>query len=347
MNINLSKITMIAATTGLLFSVATSVQAAEKRYTLGSLATGTTPFLVNTAFAKAVNKHVPGHKIQVSAVGVGMKHQLLVTRGKMDFAMGGPIGYHLMYKQIGPFRKLPKGAGPKLVKKMKALFSYEIGVYHPVVYANSGIKSFMDIKGKKVFLGPPSGAATRNMILIVRAMTGYEAGKDFEQVRMGWGPAQQAFQDRKFDVWATTTTAPSPAVQQLTLTNKIRILSLDKNRFNHPAWKKYINQPGRTMGTINPKVYGSNLINKEPITVTGAWVGMVVRADMSTDLVYKMMKAFWDNIDEAHALSSQLKKTLTLKNAVTANAGELHPGAIKYYKEKGIKIPTLLNYDKK
>ena len=158
---------------------------------------------------------------------------------------------------------------------------------------------------------------------------------------MGWAPAQQAFQDRKFDVWITVTTAPSPAVSQLTLTNKMRLLSLDKSRFNHPVWKRYAKQPGRIIEPVDVSVYGKNMLNTEPVIMSGTMVGLAVRSDMDTELVYNMMKAFWDHIDEAHAFSKPMKKTLTYKNAVAGLAGVVHPGALKFFKEKGVKIPKI------
>ena len=316
--------------------------AADKRYTLGSLGPGTTPFLVNTAFAKAVNKYVPGHNIQVSAVGAATKHCVLLSKRRMDFAMGAQTMYRLMAFGLGPFKKVKDGLG--MTKKISSMFSYPIGVYHGVVYEKSGIKSYKDIKGKKVFIGPPAGVATRNMRLIINAMTGYLPGRDYTQVKMGWGPAAQAFQDRKYDVWIVPSAAPSPAITQLTLTNKIRLLNLDESKFNHPSWKKYASQPARFLKKLSPDIYGENLVNKKPILTTGAYVGMTVRSDMDPELVYQMMKAFWDNIGEAHAMSVQLKETLTLKNATVALAGDPHPGAVKYWKERGVEIVKPLKY---
>jgi len=317
---------------------------AESTYTLGSLAEGTTPFLVNTAWATAVNKYVPEHRVKVSAVGAATKHSVLVSQGKMDFTMWAPTSYNLMFRQIGPFKKIKDG--PDRVKKVSSIFSYKIGLYHPVVYEDSGIKEFKDIKGKKVFLGPPAGVATRNMTLIVDAMTGYKPGKDFDQIKMGWGAAQQAFQDRKFDVWITVTSVPSPAVQQLTLSNKIRLLALDESKFNHPSWKRYIGQPGRTMDTIDPRAYGDNMLNSKPVLSTGAWVGLAVRSDMSEDLVYQMTKAFWEHLGEWHGMSAQLKDTLTLENAVAALSDPVHPGALRYYKGKGVSLKKVFKLTK-
>ncbi|MBT4938563.1 MAG: TAXI family TRAP transporter solute-binding subunit [Rhodospirillaceae bacterium] len=333
-----SKFAIIAAAATVFVAGTVSVQAKDSRYSLGSLAEGTTPFLVNTAWANAVNKYVPGHKVQVSAVGAATRHALLVSKGKMDFTMYGPGLYFLMYQQIGPYRKHKEG--PQTVKKISTLFSYPMGFYHPVVYESSGIKNFRDIKGKKVFLGPPAGVATRNARLIVEAMTGYLPGRDYQQVKLGWGPAQTAFQDKKFDVWITNTMAPSPAVSQLVLTNKIRLLPLDSKNFSHKSWKRYVGSPGTVRTKIDPKVYGKNLMNKEPILATGSFVGLAVRSDMDADLVYKMMKAFWDHIDEAHAMSKSMSKTLTLKLAVAGMSDPVHPGALRYYKEKGINIET-------
>ncbi len=342
MSIRLSKFVIAALVAAFTFAATTTVEAADKRYTLGSLGAGTTPFIVNTAWAKAVNKYVPGHKIQVSAVGAATKHQVLVIKRRMDFAMGAQVAYRLMAFEIGPFKKLKGGLA--MSKKFSSLFSYPIGVYHAVVYEKSGIKSYKDIKGKKVFLGPPAGVATRNVKMIIEAMTDYKPGRDYTQVKMGWGPAAQAFQDRKYDVWILPSAAPSPAISQLTLTNKVRLLSLDKASFNHPSWKKYYSQPARFIANIDPKVYGKNLVNTEPILTTGAYVGLGVRSDMDADLVYKMMKAFWDHIKEAHALSVQLKDTLTIELATKALSGSVHPGAIRYWKERGVKITPPLVY---
>ncbi len=327
---------LAAASAAAMVIVLGSQAQAQQRYTVGSLAEGTTPFIVNTAWASAINKYMPGHKVQVSAVGAATKHAILVTQGKMDFSMYAPIQYRLLYKQIGPYKKITNG--PELTEKISQLFSYPIGQYHVVVYESSGIKSFADIKGKKVFLGPPAGVATRNTKLIIDAMTGYQPGKDFVQVKMGWGAAAQAFQDRKIDVWITVTTSPSPSVSQLTLSNKIRLLSLDESKFDHPSWKKYISQPGRNMAMIDPGAYGPNMVNTEPVLVTGAVVGLAVRSDMDEDLVYNMMRAFWDHQEDAHAMASFMAKTINLENAVESLAHPVHPGALRFYKEKGIKL---------
>ena len=339
--------TRLAAATlvaGALVTAGTAVAQDKKFYKFGSFPPGTTPFIVNTAWANAANKYVPGVEVQISATGAATQHMLLASEGKMDFFMSAPTGYWLMYKQIGPFKKLTDG--PARTRKLAMIFSYPIGVYHFVVYAESGIKELKDIKGKKVFLGPPGGVATRNTELLIEAMTGYKPGKDYSQVKMGWAAAASAFQDRKFDVWIPTTNAPSPQVQQIALQNKIRLLSLDRSKFDHPAAKEYFKQPARLVTELSPDVYGKNLANTKPIVATGAYVGLGTRADLPEDLIYKMTKAFWEHIDEAHAMAPWMKSAINKQQALASVAGTVHPGAAKYYKEIGLTIPEGLNLDK-
>ncbi len=66
------------------------VSQAKDFYKFGSFPPGTSPYIVNTAWAKAVKKYVPGSEIQLLAPWPATQHQLLVTEGKMDFFMGAP-----------------------------------------------------------------------------------------------------------------------------------------------------------------------------------------------------------------------------------------------------------------
>lgn len=323
--------TLTAAATVLLLSAGQA--GAAEFYKMGSLAPGMSPFTINTAFASIVNRYVPDVKIQVSATGTAMRHQLLTAQGKMDLFMGSPIGIFLMYKQIGPYKNLKNG--PELVKRIAHIFTYEIGPYNYVVYANSGIEKIADIKGRKVFIGPPGGAATRIVRTMIKSQAGYVDGTDYKKVNMGWSAAIQAFQDKKFDVLVVPANPPSPAIQQIALLNKIRLLSVDISKQG-----KLLGTPGRTKRVIAPDAYGPNQVNEKPITTLGALVGLGVRANMPAETVYAMTKAFWENIDEVHAAAPWMKRTVNLEAALAVVPGKLHPGAEKYYREIGREIPV-------
>ncbi len=323
----------IVIAAAMTLSLGGAVAQARDFYKMGSLAPGMSPFTINTAFATIVNKHVKDVQIQVSATGSGMRHQLLVSKGKMDFYMSSPVGQWLMESQTGPFKKLENGQ--ELSSRLRHIFTYEIGPYHYVTYAGSGIKTIADLRGKKVFIGPPGGAATRVVAIMIKAQSGLEAGKDYTKINMGWGAAIQAFQDKKFDVLVFPTNAPSPAIQQIALNNKLRLLSVDVSKQGG-----LLRTPGRTIRTIDPTVYGKNMINSAPVSTLGALVGVGVRADMPEDVVYRITRAFWENVSEAHAAAVWMKNAVNLMAALVVVPHGLHPGAARYYMEKGLNIPA-------
>lgn len=321
---------ILATMTAILLSAGQA--GATDFYKLGSLAPGMSAFTINTAFASVVNKYVPDTKIQVSATGTGMRHQLLTAQGKMDLFMGSPIGVFLMHKQIGPFKKLKNG--PELVKKIANIFTYELGPYTYVTYASARITKIADLKGKTVFIGPPAGAATRVVGTMIKSQAGLVPGKDYKKVNMGWSAAIQAFQDKKFDVLVVPANPPSPAIQQIALQNKIRLLNIDLSKQG-----KLLRTPGRTKRSIAADAYGANQVNDKAVTTLGALVGLSVRANMPDEKVYAMTKAFWSHIDEVHAAAPWMKRTVNLNMALEVVPGKLHPGAEKYYREIGRKIP--------
>ena len=332
--------TGIALAAGLALALGAGAAQAGEIYRMGSLAPGMSPFTVNTAFAAIVNKYVKDAEIRVTAAGTGMRHQLLTARGEMDFFMSSPVGQWLMERQAGPFGKLTNGR--ELSSRLRHIFTYEIGPYHLVTDAGSAIETMGRIEGRKVFIGPPGGAATHNVKRMIEDQVGLAAGRDFARVDLGWTAAIRAFQDMKFDVLIFPANPPSPALPQIVLSRKLRLLSVDVSRQG-----RLLKVPGRTIRTIDPTLYGKNMVNTEPVTTLGALVGIGVRASMPEDVVYRVTKAFWDNIGEAHARAVWMKRAVNLDSALVVVPHGLHPGAARYYREKGLRIPATYRTDQK
>ena len=216
-----------------------------------------------------------------------------------------------------------------------------VAVFHFITREGSGIKSLSDLKGKKVYLGPPGGGATFISTRTVKVATGLAPGKDFEVLRVGWNAGFQAFQDRQIDVVARGNLLPSAAVQQLVLTSKLRFLGIPENKLKSPGVVKFMKIPGVEQAVIPKGIYGKNQTNKADVTTTGVWGQVGIRTDIPAEVVYKITKAVWENIAEFHQKSKGFKD-LTLANAFRETASPIHPGAVKYYREIGIKVPERL-----
>lgn len=312
---------------------------AKQFYKMSTLGPGSSPYVVMTAFAKIINEYLPDMEIQVNATGSATRHAVDAAKGKIDLFMSAPSVHHFMTNRLAMYKKLAEA--PELAKNLRGILNFPIGVYHIVVYADSGITSLADVKGKKVYLGPPTGAARVIATSIVEGATGYKAGRDFEAVTMGWSAAGQAFQDRQFDVYINPTNAPSPVISQITLANKIRLLGLSDADFAKPRLAKTMKLPGRTRETIPPGTYGKNQVNTDAVQSIGAWVGIGTRKGMPEDVIYRMTKTFWSHIDEAHAVAKWMK-AIRFSTALAEMNMPLHPGALRYYRERGVTVPDRL-----
>lgn len=321
-----------------MLALAASAEAKDF-YKMSTLGPGSSPYVVMTTFAKIANQYLPGQEIQVNATGAATRHAVDAAKGKIDLFMSAPAVHHFMTKRIAMYKKMKDA--PELAKNLRGVLNFPIGVYHVVVYGDSGIRSLADVKGKKVYLGPRAGAARVIATAIVEGATGYKAGTDFEAVTMGWSAAGQAFQDRQFDVYINPTNAPSPIISQVALVNKIRLLGLSNADFARPRLAKTMKLPGRTRETIAPGTYGANQTNTEAVQSIGAWVGIGTRKDMPRDVVYAMTKTFWEHLDEAHAVAKWMK-AIRFQTALAEMNMPLHPGALRYYRERGAPIPAHL-----
>ena len=330
------KFTKLISTVVGFIAIAIASNSQADLYRVTSIAPGMSPFVVNTAIAKIVGKHVPGVDMQVRATGAATRHIVEAAQGKVDFFFNSGTINWLMVKNLGPYKNMENA--PELEKNIGMIFSYQIGPYHYITRADSGIEKLEDIAGRKIFAGPPGGAAKRVCLGNIKLTTGLEGGKDFEAVDFGFDAAIQAFQDDKIDVIVLSTNVPSSSVSQFALTKKIRLIDIDVTKL------KINPLIGRTINVIAPDAYGDNQVNTSPVRTHGALVNFSARMDLDEEVVYQVTKAIWEHVDELHEAAAWMKDTVSLENALELIPMRLHPGAERYYREIGMAIPEPATY---
>ena len=298
-----------------------------------------TPFALNTTFAKIVQKYNKDIKIQINATGAAPRHALDAANGKTDLFFGAPSLQFLMSKGKAMFKKVKNA--PELANNLRTIFHYRIGMYSFGVYDESGMKKLADIKGKRVFIGPPTGVQKVVSAGFIKAVSGLEMNKDYTAVKLGFSPAMQAFQDRQIDMMVGASNHPDSFWSQITLTNKVRFLGAGDVDLNAPKMKKIFKIPGRTPGEIQPNIYGKNQTNTKPTKTIAAYTGLYCRAGLSEEAVYKMTKTFWEHIDEMWSTTAWAKGAINKENIFREANWKFHPGALKYYREIGLKIPAV------
>ncbi len=314
--------------------------AAKDYYRLATLGPGSSPYMVMSTFASIVNQAHPDMEVQVNATGAATAHALETARGRMDFFMSSPTVHAMMMEGKAMYAKIADA--PKLSKNLRGVFNFPLGYYHIIVYADSGITSLEQVKGKRVFLGAIGGAAAVTMTTLFKLTTGLEPGKDFEQVNLGWEAAAQSFQDKHIDVYINPTLPPSPVIQQFALSSKIRLLGLEPKHMVSEEFKAFSSRPGGVLDKIPAGVYGENQVNKEDVTTIGSIVGIGTRKDMPDEVIYQMTKAFWEGVAKQHDKAPWLR-TVKIENVFREMVNmPLHPGAARYYTEIGMTIPPEL-----
>lgn len=308
--------------------------AQKQQLKMSTIAPGSSMYLVMTTMANLVNQNAPGINITVDATGAATKHMVDVGRGRIDMSMTSATVYLLMNKGAAMYKKLKEA--PKLAKNLRILFWFPLGGFHYTVYDNSGINSLMDIKGKRVFLGPPGGGQWNTARNFIKGMTGYEVNKDYKNVKASFSAAIQGFQDRQVDVYTIGCLDPCAQLQQLTATSKLRFLgapSADAG-YKNPKLAGFFKLPGRTMNVIKKGAYGANQMNKADVYSNDAILGVTIRKDIPDETVYKMMKAFWPALEKIRA-NAPWTDPVTIDYGTQKLAMPFHPGAEKYYKEIG------------
>ncbi|WP_302140062.1 TAXI family TRAP transporter solute-binding subunit [Halomonas alkalicola] len=331
------KLTLGAGLIGSALLTSGTTLAAEN-LRMSTLGPGTSPYIVMNTFATIVNDQVDGYSIQVNATGAATRHAVETAQGRSDFFMTSPFINHMMSQEIGPYANLPNAG--ELYDNLRAVLNFPLGYYHGVTFADSGITSYDDIKGQRVFLGPPGGAAYQIMELLIEGLTGYEAGEDYSVVSLGWDAASQSFQDGHIDVYFNPTLPPSPIITQMALSRDIRLLAIPEDRAATPDMQNILERPGFRLDSIPAGVYGDRQVTEGEVMTLASTVGIVTNQKLGEDVVYKMVKAFWEGLDEK-SQQIPLLANISLEDALLDLNMPLHPGAEKYYRELGVSVPEI------
>ena len=216
--------------------------------------------------------------------------------------------------------------------------SFITNILDPSVIGFGTIDDIDQIAGKRVFLGPPGGAAFTTMARLFKAVAGLEEGTDYEAVTLGWDAAAAAFQDGNIDVYCNPTNAPSPALTQIAVTNEIRFLGIPADKLETEGVQALVGRPGFSAATLPAGIYGDNQLNEGDVTTLGVTVGIVTNQDADEEMIYEMTKAFYAGVAEAGDTSPWLR-AITPEGAVQDINLTLHPGALRALTELGVDIP--------
>jgi TRAP transporter TAXI family solute receptor len=308
--------------------LATPADAQKKFISIGTGGPTGVYFVVGNSICRMVHKEAAEgrkkgrkHGIRCSAPSTGGSTYNIgqISQGELDFGVAQSDwqyhAYHCDSKKVTCF------------KKLRAVFSVHPEPFQIIVGKDSGIKSWDNLKGKRVNIGNP-GSGQRGTMEVLMAAHGTKPGDFAKATELTSTEQSKALCDGKIDAYGYTVGVPNAGVAVATDGCDAKIINL-----NGDVEKKLVEKyPFYAFATI-PK--GTYKTTDADVTTFGVKATFVTSADVPEDVVYEVTRAVFENIDDfkkLHPAFANLNPKNMIKDALSA---PLHPGAAKYYKEKG------------
>lgn len=214
----------------------------------------------------------------------------------------------------------------KPVTGLRSVFSMHPETVLLVTRKDAGIKTVMDMKGKRINIGNP-GSGQRGNAEDVLHIYGLDFNKDFSAEALQQAEASRALVDQKVDAFFYTVGNPSAAIEE-----PAQSVDLDIIPINSDGIKDFVaKHPYYIMTTIPAGTYKGVDKGVETYAVTAT---VISSESVAEEVVYDMVKTVFENLEELKA-SHAAFRNLNPKEMLQGLSAPLHPGAIKYYKEKG------------
>jgi len=313
-----------------------SPSALAKNYILATATTGGTYYPVGVAIATLTKvKLRPKADISMSAInsaGSGENIGLLANNEAQFAILQGLYGYYAE-QGTGPLQSIGKQ------RNIRAVTMLWQNVEHFIIskkHAKTGsVADLQNMRGMKMALGKKnSGTLGSNNVLL--AGLGIDISKDFDLFYGGYGPSADALQNGQIEGLNIPAGAPTGAITKLMAANAkgVRMLDVTDKQMvamdgNRKLWTRYV----IAAGTYPGQTRDVNTIAQPNF--------LAVNVDVPEEDVYKITKTIYENLPFLNSIHPTTK-VMALEKAVAGLPVPLHPGAIKFYREKGIDIPARL-----
>lgn len=292
---------------------------AKKMISIGTAPAGGAWYGLGGAIADVITKNVDGVTAVAEVTGGGIENVKLLGTRKIDIVFTISVIGRNGLEGKPPFKE-------KYENLRTLASSIQSGFLHIVALKSSGLTYIDELKGKRVAVGPAGQGGLKQLQEVFE-----DLGFTFKGITPVYLPYEQsmtALGDRKVDAAVVYVAPPAPVIKEFSLTNDINILELK------PESQKSITQKYRhfVAKTIRKGTYKG--VDKDIRTVGTANI-LLVGAEMDEALVYQITKAIFENIDSVRA-GHPSAKGFSLEDATQGSTVPFHPGAIKYFKEKGV-----------
>lgn len=290
-----------------------------KRITLGTASIGGNLYVSGCGLAQVISEKLDGIEMSAEVSGGSGPNVGLVNNKEMDFALTTDVSGYNGYHGTG-------WAQGNDFSEIRSMFSVNPAALEIVAKENKGITSVRDLEGKIVTAGTASGGGSITAMELFNTLN----IKPKQKMDLGWSDAMTAVGDDLINVALDFGGFPNPSRQEFCSTNEAQWIMLD----DADRKKMCETYPYYYEGTIPAGTY--KYFPADGYKTIMSDYEMICHKDADEELVYEIVKAVFDNTDEL--LLSTSSFSYTKPEAVNNLSVPLHPGAIRYFEEIGIKL---------
>ena len=299
-----------------------SAQSKDVKLSIATGGTGGVYYPMGGGLANILSKYIPYAEATAEVTAASVDNCLLVGAKKADMAfIMADVGWDAL-QGMGKFKeKLP-------IVTLAVLY---INNMHLVTVEGKGIEKVTDLKGKRVSTGAP-GSGTEVKCLRVIEAYGLNPDKDMTRDRLGASESAGALKDGKIDAYFWDGGLPTASVTDLGATPGIKLKLIAHGDAIPKMNEKY--GPLYFKGVIPAKTYpGQN----QDVSIARVSNLLICNKGMKEQVAYDIVKTLFDHKPEL-VVVHRMAEEITLEPQVDGSPLPFHPGAAKYFKEKGLNL---------
>jgi TRAP transporter TAXI family solute receptor len=309
-----------ATALALIFSSLSSAQ----NISIGTGGTGGVYYPMGGGLAAVLSKHVPGMQATAEVTGGSVDNLKLIGSDKPY------IGFTMADAGQDALKGEDKFKGHKVpVRTLMVLYPNRM---HLVTIEGRGINKLADLKGKRIATGSP-GSATEVMAFRILEAAGIDKDKDVKRERLSVAESVNATKDGKIDAFFWVGGLPTAAVTDLANTPGTKIKMIDHAEVVPIMNKKYGNL--YIEDVIGKAMYKGMDTDNKQATVMNL---LVANASMDDKTAYNIVKTIFERKADLVAVHKEAENFKMENQKAVASPLPFHPGAVKYFAEKGIKV---------
>lgn len=315
------KRTIILLTICVFLTVAATATAKTTFISIGTGGTGGIYYPYGGGVAEIWSKYVPGVKAVAEVTGASVENVKLAHKGETV------IGEVMGDVAVAGFQGLSKFKNKKYnILSMAIMYPNLLQV---VTLKKSGITNIEQVKGRNISTGSPGSGTNFMAEAVLKALN--IPLDSYNDSRLSFTESANALRDGTIEVGIWSVGPGTSSILDLATTHDVRIIGFT------PDQTAKILKANETYSSVD-LAGGVYRGVDTPVPTIGVWNVMICQKSLSTDLVYSLVKALYEHNDYLLKIHPSASYT-TPENAVKYSPIPLHPGTIKYLKQKGISVP--------